>query len=90
MVIPQFSIRLLILVTAIVAVLALVASWGGQGIAWAIGATAALGMVVLTMLVHVAMFGMIWLASLVSGRDGQPQSPSAAPQPAPSPTEPPL
>jgi len=70
MVIPQFSIRLLMLVTAVVAVLAMIASWGGQGIAWAIGATAALGMFALTMLVQAALFGLIWLLSpLVRRRD---------------------
>ena len=58
MVIPQFSIRLLIVITAVVAVLAMIVSWGGQGTAWAVGATAGvLGMFVLAMLVQAALFG---------------------------------
>jgi len=79
MLIPQFSIRMLIVVTAIVAVLAMIASWGGQGIAWAIGATAAIGMVLLAMLVQAAMFGLVWLASPLVRHEGPSPSAPAPP-----------
>ena len=61
MVLPQFSIKTLIGITAGVAVMALIASWGGQGTAWAIGATIAVIMVVFTLLIHASLFGLMWL-----------------------------
>lgn len=66
MLIPRFTLRWLFAVTTVVAVFALIASWAGQGIPWAVGVTAAVVALVAAMLLHVSMFGLIWLFSEVS------------------------
>jgi hypothetical protein len=68
MLIPRFTLRWLFAVTTVVAVFALVASWAGRGVPWAIGVTAAVAMLGVVMLFHVAMFGIIWLFAQLTGR----------------------
>ncbi len=63
MLIPRFTLRNLFAVTAGVAVAALITSWGGQGVAWAIGISAALVALLIIVAVHVALFAILWLYS---------------------------
>jgi len=73
MLIPQFTLRRLMTVTALIAVLSLIVTWGSHGTAWAVGVTALLVLLVVTFAVHVALFGIIWLVSQTSRR-ATPQS----------------
>lgn len=75
MFVPQFSIRLLMIVTAIVAVFAMVASWGGNGVGWAAAATMALAMAVVAVLVLAATFGIVSLMSPMVRADEPPNLP---------------
>jgi len=61
MLIPRFTLRWLFAVTTVVAMLALIASWAGRGVPWAIGVTAAMVALVAAMLMQVAIFGLVWL-----------------------------
>ncbi len=65
MLIPRFTLRWLFAVTTVVAVLALIASWAGQGVPWAVGVTAAVVALVAIMLLHAASFGFVWLYSQI-------------------------
>jgi hypothetical protein len=79
MLIPRFTLRWLFAVTTVVAVSALIASWAGRGVPWAIGVTAAVAMLVAVMLFHVAMFGFVWVISQIARRPTPPE-PVAVPQ----------
>ena len=79
MLIPRFTLRWLFAVTTVVAVIALVASWAGRGIPWAIGVTAAVLMLAVVILFHVAMFAIVWLFAEFTRRR-QPPEPVAAPR----------
>jgi hypothetical protein len=69
MLIPRFTLRWLFAVTTVVAVLALIASWAGRGMPWAIGVTAAMVALAAAMFMQVAIFGVVWLfAQVVSSR----------------------
>jgi hypothetical protein len=71
MLIPQFSLRWMLSVTAAIAVVFLVMGWAIRGSAWAVGVSAAVVTLVLVGLVYAAMFGIVWLISLI----GQAASP---------------
>ena len=61
----------MMVVTALIAVLSLIVTWGSRGTAWAVGVTALLILLSVTFAVHVALFGLIWLVSLTSRRPTQ-------------------
>lgn len=65
MLIPQFTLRWLLGMTAVLAVVSLVMSWAMRGSPWAVGVSAALVGLVLVGLVYAAMFAAVWLFSLL-------------------------
>lgn len=74
MLIPRFTLRWLFVVTTVVAVFALVASWAGRGVPWAIGVTAAVAMLGVVILFHMAMFGIIWMFTEFANRRAPPDA----------------
>jgi hypothetical protein len=77
MLIPRFTLRWLFAVTTVVAVLALIASWAGRGVPWAIGVTAAMVALVAAMFMQVAIFGLVWLFAQVTRRERSSVAPAA-------------
>ena len=78
MLIPQFTLRRLIVVTAAIAVLSLIVTWGSHGTPWAIGVTAMLILLGVTVAIHVLLFAVVWLVSL-SGRQSAPRLVAVSP-----------
>ncbi len=72
MVFPRFTIRTLLAVTALCAVLFLVLglAFRGQSLAWAGGLLIAVASVVLTAATHIAWFGVVALFARLSPRAG--------------------
>ena len=68
MLIPQFSLRWVLGVTAVCGVLSLVAAMGLRGSAWATAITLAAASLALTLLAHGAMFFVVWVFSLLAAR----------------------
>ena len=93
MFIPQFSIRWLLGVTTVCAVVFSIVGMAFQGAAWAIGVSAAVLALVVAMFAYAAMFSLVWLFALVfpSLRGGRRagQSPLAPHPPPPPPPLPP-
>jgi hypothetical protein len=88
MLIPQFSLRWLLGVTALCAGVSLILSYAVAGETWAIGAAAAVGSIVGLAALYAAVFLGAWLlvqvaGGLVGSRPGQ--SPFATKTPAESP-----
>ena len=87
MLIPQFTIRWLLVVTAACAVVFSVFGLAYQGYPWAIGASAAVAAGAVMMLVFAAIFGLIWLVGgMISptprqraGRGDSPFKPGVGP-----------
>lgn len=81
MIIPQFSLRWLLGLTALCAGVSLILSFAIQGKGWAIGSAAALGSILAVALLHVAAFLSAWLISQATvgmfGRPMEGQSPFA-------------
>jgi hypothetical protein len=81
MLIPQFSLRWLLALTALCAGVSLVLSFAIRGQTWAIGAAAALGGVASLAALYVVAFLSAWLISQITaglfGRTPQGQSPFA-------------
>jgi len=71
MLIPQFSIRWLLAVTALCAGAFSVVGLAVQGQRWALAVSVGLGAVLLTMLLYGAAFGLVWACALVLGRSGR-------------------
>ena len=65
MLIPQFSLRWLFGLTAVMAVVFLIFSWARQGSVWAMGISAIILTLAVFMLVCAAQFAVVWLFSLV-------------------------
>lgn len=61
--IPQFSIRWLLIVTAACAVVFSVFGLAVRGHHWAAGVSIAIVALVVALLVHAAVFGLVWLFS---------------------------
>ncbi len=80
MLIPQFSLRWMLAVVTLLAVVFLVASRAVQGSAWAVGVTAAVLMLAAVMLVHGGLFFLIWLVSRMKARRQRPAAAFALPQ----------
>lgn len=60
MLLPRFSLGRMFLIMTVLAVCALIAKLAVDGKPWAIGASVALGSVVVTFLVHALLFLLIW------------------------------
>lgn len=65
MLLPQFSIKRLLLITAAFAVFSLVVSWGLGGSGWAWGLTAAFIALAIAFLVYAAVFGLLSVVASV-------------------------
>jgi hypothetical protein len=65
MLIPRFTVRQLLVITALCALAALVVSLALRGEAWAIALTLALASIVLAALAAAVMFFAAWLISFV-------------------------
>ncbi len=83
---PRFTLRNLFAVTAGVAVVALITSWGGQGWAWVVGISAAVATLLLVMLIHLALFGVVMLYSRFAGITSADPDLPAPRGPAPKPS----
>ena len=68
MLIPQFSLRWMLAVITVLAVVFLIVSRAAQGSAWAVGVSAAVMMLAVVAVVHLALFFLTWLVSLVIRR----------------------
>jgi hypothetical protein len=76
MLIPQFTLRTLLGITAGCAVVFSVLAFAVRGQPWAIGVSVAVGTVVVAMLVYAGLFGVLWLFSLIgAGRAARGRSP---------------
>jgi hypothetical protein len=74
MLIPRFSLRLMLTVTTACAVFFFLVMLATQGRHWAIGVSVAVGGLILTMLLHVSVFGIAWLiASILGGMSNNPE-----------------
>ena len=61
--IPQYSLRWLLAMTAVCAGVFAVLAWGLQGHPWALGVSIGLGALVVLFVVFGLMFGLIWTVS---------------------------
>ena len=68
MLIPQFSLRWVLGLTAVCGVISFVAAMGLRGSAWAAAITIAAASLALTLLVHGLMFFAVWVFSLLATR----------------------
>ncbi len=77
MLLPRFTIRWILGFTLVCALLLLILRASITGGAWATGVSAAIGFVIVTLLVHGLCFGLLWLASQVFVRpqDARRQTP---------------
>jgi len=73
MLIPQFSVRSLLLITSLVACACLVASLAVRGHHWALGVTIGIVTAVLAIAIQAVVFFLVWLVSLLGRiRIGRP------------------
>lgn len=80
MLIPQFSLRWVLGLTAVCGVISFVAAMGLRGSAWAGAITIAAASLALTLLVHGFMFFAVWVFSLFAARVwGRRQSAPSSP-----------
>ena len=89
MLIPQFSIRWLLALTAVCAVIFSILGLAVGGSPWAAGVSIAIGSAVVLLLVHAVTFAIVWLFSLLSFRSrrqtaGPGQSPFSTPPTTPA------
>lgn len=68
MLIPQFSLRWVLGVTAVCAVFFLIAAQAKEGSAWATAVTIAVASLGMVLAVHAGMFFVVWLFSLLAPR----------------------
>ncbi len=67
MLIPRFTVRLLLLLTTLCGVFFYVVTLAIQGRLWAMGVSAAVGALALSFLVYAAVFGMAWMIASLFG-----------------------
>lgn len=86
MLIPQFTIRWLLVVTAVCAALFSVVGLGFRGRVWAAAFGVGLGSLAVLMLVYAGVFALVWLAGewLPSLRRAKTASAAKSPQEGPS------
>ncbi|MCX7425423.1 MAG: hypothetical protein NTW96_07340 [Planctomycetia bacterium] len=80
--IPQYSIRWLLAVTACCAVLFSIMGLAVRGSQWAMAVSIGAGALVLMMTVYAMLFGLVWAFSLIGHREPAAGSPFAASPPA--------
>jgi hypothetical protein len=61
MIIPRYSLRWLLALTAVCGVLSLILSYAFQGSEWAIGASVGLASLLMVAAIHAAAFSVAWL-----------------------------
>ncbi len=66
MLIPQFSIRWLLALTTVCALVLSIVSLAVQGHAWAAGVSIGIGALMVSALVYGAIFALVWLFSVVT------------------------
>lgn len=71
MLIPQFSIRWLLALTAVCAVIFSIVGLAIRGNAWAAGVSIGIGSLVVLGLVYGALFAMVWVFSVVTSFRGR-------------------
>ena len=87
MLIPQFSIRWMLAVTAACAGVFTVVGLGVRGHTWAVGVSVAIAALAILMLVYAFLFGLVWAyASLTDRRGRKGRQPAGSPF-APSPPQ---
>lgn len=67
MLIPRFSLRSLLVVTTLAALVSMIASYAVQGHHWAIGVIAGLAIMMSNLLFSGAMFFVIWFLGRLAG-----------------------
>ena len=77
--IPQYTIRQLLIVTAGFAVVSLVGAQAVRGAMWAVAASVGVMAVAATLAVHAAFFGMVWLAYRFGERRRQRKARTTSP-----------
>lgn len=83
MLIPQFSIRWLLGLTVVCAVIFSIVGLAVRGSRWAMGVSIGIGSLVLLMAVYAGMFFLVWVFSMLKRRRGAGRSPfSQGPPPA--------
>jgi hypothetical protein len=87
MVLPQFSLRMALGLTAVLAVVSLIISRGLQGNPWAMGVSVALFALVLAFIAYAAVFGFVNLVSRIWNRRSSGIRPVASVGVAPAPRE---
>jgi len=91
MLIPRFSIRFLLLLTAVCAVFFFVVTLAVQGSQWATAVSVAIAGFLLSMLLQATTFGVAWAISSFFGvfrMEESPSSPFVSAQPPPQYVEP--
>ncbi len=79
---PRFSIRTLLVLVAVGAIVSLIAGMAVRGQMWAWGVTIGAASLILTLLVHAAWFGVVWLFSqLPAARREGGRAPAASESP---------
>lgn len=63
MLIPQFSLKSVLLIMAVLAVVSLIATQSLQGSYWALGVSMVMASLVASLAVYAALFFIVWLAS---------------------------
>jgi amino acid transporter len=72
MVLPQFSLRMVLGLVAVLGFVSLVISRGLQGSAWAMGITMALAALVFAFVAYATVFGLVFAISKVFNRQAIP------------------
>lgn len=67
MLLPRFSIRTLLLLLTLAAIVSVVVGMAVRGADWAWGISLGVLSLLLTALVHAAWFGVVWMLAQVSG-----------------------
>jgi hypothetical protein len=68
MIVPRFTIRTLLLILTVGALVSIIAGFAIRGQQWAWGITIGLLSLAFTALVHAAWFGVVWIISRVSSQ----------------------
>jgi len=74
MLIPQFTIRWMLVLTAVCALVFSAFGLAYQGTAWAIGVSVSVVVGVLMMLIYAAVFGVLWLIGEMTGSARRPET----------------
>jgi hypothetical protein len=69
MILPRFTIRALLVILTIGALVSVIVGMAFRGHYWAMGVTIGLLSLFFTALVHAAWFGIVWLVAQMTSRD---------------------